>query len=1416
MLISFVYILGKNKIVYADDTVADSAEDFIYSINEDGIYITGLAEGEYTKINIPEEIEGKTVVKIGNNAFSDCSGITEVFVPDTVQSIGVAAFKGTNLTSITIPFVGARRTSSSPEYEVFGYIFGYETNTRKSQISENATIQYIKTVKYNGSNTDYYYGYYIPKTLKSIKITDASQIFENTFYNCKFVENIELNDGIESIGAYSFYLCNSLKSIVIPDSVTEIGKNAFIYCSSLTDAYVSKNLSVIPKGFMRECKSLESIEMPVSYSSIGEYAFEKCVKLQYCTFSKNLKIIESYAFNECESLKELDFDSCDNLTRIGMYAFNGCKNITKLNIPSSVTLIDYAAFKGTSLTEISLPFVGCEDADPERNKHNYVFGSIFGYEIKYGYYSTSNMHNTSELTAQYCFDRGSNYSSDRYATYRYYIPQTLRKVTITNATQIPSNAFYNCRYLEEISINNGVTSIGKSAFHTCRKLSKFIIPESIETIGDTAFEDCDILAIYASKDSIGYSYANTNNIPVHSTKSVVISEEKIVLNRNESKQLDVEVTMLNDNIDDNASVSFSTSDRNVVTVINGVVKANGPGKATITASYDGCSDTCEVEVYYILESISLANNSTTIDINKNRKMEVSFFPSNTTDDKTITWSTSNNNIISVDSDGTIKGLKKGKATITANSVMGFEDSIEIEVLVPITYISISKSSTTMEKGASQTLSMSYSPSDTTDSYSWSSSNSNIVSVNQTGYITAKNSGTAIISVNTSRGLSATCTVNVIISSIKVEFEKSSMNVFIEDNVELTPILTPSNTTDSLTWTSSNNNVIKITSDNKLQLLSSGFSKITVKTTSGKSAYCNIIVANDLSKASLVLTNTTYKYTGNEIIPDFTIKHGEQELLSSGYNVEYLNNSAVGKATIRITGTGRYSGSIEAYYYIEENRINEDNIMIDLADAPYTGLAITKDISVTYGDKVLSKDLDYKVSYSNNIAVGTASVSIEGVGIYCGKVDYNFKIYEKYGHNSVLKNKKEATYEEEGYSGDQVCEICGEVLEKGYVIRKKENATGRYKLLKDHILNQTSVDSYGNKFIAYYDNKTIKGKLEQYIYEISYSVEEASFHFVFYNRDSDSTSKLEMIIGENGSEKAIVRGTYLLVESIAEINVKDFNANSDIYFDSVGILNTNDNRIQNYFNSSLKLGFYGWDILLLRDFGLDINMGDLGFVSFETPGNHTWNEGVITEEPTNNKEGVKIYTCDVCGETRRESIPALINKNDNSKKEIEKKENQAMEKSNSATNHSGGDKSYCNEWVNGKWYDVNGIQTYQGTLSWKCNSTGWWVEDSAGWYPQNQWQKIDGIWYFFKPDGYMASNEYYNGYWFNMDGSWDDKYLLSWKSNSTGWWVEDKSGWWPSNSWLKIDGYWYYFDASGYMVTSQYVDGYWIGNDGVCQ
>ena len=142
--------------------------------------------------------------------------------------------------------------------------------------------------------------------------------------------------------------------------------------------------------------------------------------------------------------------------------------------------------------------------------------------------------------------------------------------------------------------------------------------------------------------------------------------------------------------------------------------------------------------------------------------------------------------------------------------------------------------------------------------------------------------------------------------------------------------------------------------------------------------------------------------------------------------------------------------------------------------------------------------------------------------------------------------------------------------------------------------------------------------------------------------------------------------------------------------------------------------------------------------------------------------------------------------------------------------------YSSEWRNGKWYNSDGSQTYKATMSWKSNSTGWWIEDSMGWYPKEQWMKIDGYWYYFKSDGYMASNEWIDGYWLSDSGALTYDPVASWYSDSYGWYFMDSSGWYPYSQWQKINGSWYYFDGSGYMVTSTYIDGYWIDSNGVCQ
>ena len=174
-----------------------------------------------TSIEIPD-----SVTSIGIYAFRDCSSLTSVVIPDSVTSIGGSAFSGcSSLESITIPFVGDSRKTVSDTYQYpFGYIFGTSSYT-----GGTATTQY-----YYGSSTSSTTDstYYIPTSLKSVMVTGGN-ILHGAFYNCRSLTSVVIGDGVTYIGS-SFRYCSSLTSVVIPDSVTYIDDSAFYKCSSLT------------------------------------------------------------------------------------------------------------------------------------------------------------------------------------------------------------------------------------------------------------------------------------------------------------------------------------------------------------------------------------------------------------------------------------------------------------------------------------------------------------------------------------------------------------------------------------------------------------------------------------------------------------------------------------------------------------------------------------------------------------------------------------------------------------------------------------------------------------------------------------------------------------------------------------------------------------------------------------------------------------------------------------------------------------------------------------------------------------------------------------------------------------------------------------------------------------------------------
>lgn len=134
----------------------------------------------------------------------------------------------------------------------------------------------------------------------------------------------------------------------------------------------------------------------------------------------------------------------------------------------------------------------------------------------------------------------------------------------------------------------------------------------------------------------------------------------------------------------------------------------------------------------------------------------------------------------------------------------------------------------------------------------------------------------------------------------------------------------------------------------------------------------------------------------------------------------------------------------------------------------------------------------------------------------------------------------------------------------------------------------------------------------------------------------------------------------------------------------------------------------------------------------------------------------------------------------------------------------GGKSYAkSEWVGGYWLKANGY--WDGVTkkaTWKKDAKGWWY-GYAGWYAKSQWQLIDGKWYFFNKEGYMAKDCYVDGYYVGKGGAWDGGQKYTWhrgKSN-IDWWYGTKGGAaFLKDGWFTVDGYRYHFDSEGWVST----------------
>lgn len=690
----------------------------------------------------------------------------------------------------------------------------------------------------------------IPNTVKQAPINWYYGLITSAFSECSNLRTISFEEGIGTVPPQICWKCTSLQTADIPDGTTEIGENAFCNCTNLTAVYIPASVETIPSNAFSGCSNLVIYGEESSYAQefANRYGFkfstdypseatDVLLSHSSITLPKGTSITLTSTVIPSKTSQDVTWSSSNpdiasvsngkvtaekvGTTMITVETVNGITSSCAVNVtspePDSVSLDQTTMIleKGeiTTLTATVSPSDASQEVSWSSSDTSIA-------KISDGIVTAVSI-GSATLTAQ--TPNGKSASCILTVTppeaISVNLNQTSLDLTVGNSTTLRAT----------VSLSDASQEVSWSSSN----------PSVVTVLNGKITAVSAGISTVTAKTSNGKSASCTVTVKIPEATSISLNQTSLTLEKGKSSTLTATVSPSNAS----QEVSWSSSIPYIATVSEGKVTAILPGSATITVkTSNGKTATCLVKVTPPeATSVQLDHSSITLGMESDCVLTATVSPSDASQE--VTWSSSNPSVAQVQ-DGTVVPFSPGTAIITVKTTNGKTASCVVTVPIPEpSSISLSRSTLSLEKGKSFTITAAISPTGSSQKVVWSTTDFEVATVSD-GKVTAKNIGTAVITAETSNYLKSSCIVTVTApSATSVSLNSASISLEKGNTYTLSAKVNPSDASQKVTWSSSDESVATVL-NGAISGVSAGTATITVKTSNGKTASCVVTVTKE--------------------------------------------------------------------------------------------------------------------------------------------------------------------------------------------------------------------------------------------------------------------------------------------------------------------------------------------------------------------------------------------------------------------------------------------------------------------------------------------------------------------------------------------------------------------------------------------